>query len=52
MTELEKEIKEKLIDPFRETGISDSKCNKLAEPIAKKYGITLEELFDIYWKIF
>lgn len=49
--ELREEIKEKLIDPFKETGCSDSKHIKLAKPIAKKYGITLDELYNIYWNI-
>lgn len=49
--DIKREIKEKLIDPFRETGCSDSESMKLAKPIAKKYGITLEELFEIYWDI-
>lgn len=49
--ELRKEIKEKLIDPFKKTGCSDSKSMKLAAPIAKKYGVTLDEIFEIYWDI-
>lgn len=46
---LRKEIKEKLIDPAEKHGMSDSKSNKIAERIAKKYRITAYEVFEIYW---
>ena len=42
------EIRKRLIDPFKETGLSDEKWMRIATSIAKKHNVTVEDVFKIY----
>lgn len=43
-----KEITDKLVFESYYKGLSDTKWQKIAERIAKKHGITVEEVFEEY----